>query len=469
MPKNKLEQKVEELASSEVDTFIRRNQNKKTTGRNVRPVIQSWADELDHIASTTDKHEAPAGDFQRVRKAANTLRNILKSKDDEITYFIVNAPEKFWDTLSYIINDTFNQRTYAPQPLTKYEIPGYANQRMGLKPSPKNDKPNENNIPDKEPALVPRRVKPESPNFNYSELKKQRELAKDKKEHEEQEEQEQEDQNLTKEQLTLHVPQEMLDKYANQHHQETVEVENRQAESQEADLADLWKRVSSIANQIYMKEVKALKESEATKIQSELPKAVTFCRNLINAVTKENPNDGISLDGACEFAIGMLKASKGMLQDLSSDWNTPEMDSNIEKIKDAYNSLLDFDFFNVTTQNINGAKANILDWANQIVELGMEVVKEDHNQKLIMGYRVERAKNIRDEYGTAARKGHDKDINNKISNILHDPQLASKNNLSNDGIANLIANYLRTSIKSATYNRTKLLVNAIKRLNGYVR
>lgn len=465
MPKNKLEQKVEELASSEVDTFIRRNQNKKTTGRNVRPVIQSWADELDHIASTTDKHEAPAGDFQRVRKAANTLRNILKSKDDEITYFIVNAPEKFWDTLSYIINDTFTQRTYAPQPLTKYEIPGYANQRMGLKPSPKNDKPEEN-IPDKEPSLVPRRVKPESPNFNYSELKKQRELAKDKKDKEKQEE---EDQNLTKEDLTLHVPQEMLNKYANQRQEETVDVESRQAEVEEANLSDLWKRVSIAANQIYGKEIKALRESEATKIQSELPKAVTFCRNMISSVTKEDPVDGISLDSACEFPMNMLKASKDMLEDLSSDWNTPEMDSKISKITDAYNALLDFDFFTVTRQNINGAKANILNWANQIVELGTEVVKEDHNQKLVMGYRIERVKTIRDEYANASRTGHDKDIRNKISNILHDPELASKNKLSSNGIENLISNYLSTAIKSATYNRTKLLVNAIKRLNGYVR
>lgn len=515
MAKNKLEEKVEKLASSEVDTFIRHNENKQTTGRNVRPVIESWADELDNIASSTDREEASPEDFQRINKAINTLRNILKSKDDELTYFMVNAPKKFWDTLRYVFDDTFKQRNYDPQPLTKYEIPGYAPQRMGLKPSPKKEKPG-SNIPDEPKLNLTRLPKDNGPRFDREEymqsrtaqeqLRKQKEAEeKELKEKEEREKQELEDKKIEErlEQekrdnpmgFAVNIPKEKLDKYINgqvevergqsaqpRQHQFTrpghTQIDSNvnndsssQGKNSSNSLAGLWEQVAIISGKILEKELKMIKGLNSNSIEN-IPAIAVYCETIIDKLSQNQPVDGISLKEAvgAQFALLTSPPSREIIKDLipqgARDLYTRDMILDVANINKAYRYILELNFDNITARDIFGIKVLLLENAQVIVENAKSLVKADLAEKQYTANRIETLQRIKAQYLEAYKTEDDSRVTSKVTDLFHKN---SKESFTDDAVETIILKYLDDTVKTKAYNKTKLLVNAIKRLNGYVR
>jgi hypothetical protein len=466
MAKNKLEEKVEKLASSEVDTFIRRNENKQTTGRNVRPVIESWVDELENIASSTDRDEASPEDFQRIRKAANTLRNILKVKDDELTYFMVNAPKKFWDTLRYIFDDTFTQRTYDPQPLTKYEIPGYAPQRMGLKPSLGKEKPG-SNIPDKPKMNLSRVPKNPEPSFDLDKHRQGRT-----------------NHVVNKEELEVTDPG-ILSRIRKQHDadaeevQEEVPVEIELSKREDTgmsqdDFIEIWHRIAICAQHIFVEEQSILNDLDDSSIQDMLPKIASYAQSIIDKVSTSDLIDSNSLKEAIRTPFESLKKSKNVMENLVPSGArtvfTQDMDQAITEIMRAYNNIIEFNFDGIDKRNLNSKIVPLLDNASTLVDSSKNLVKADLVQKQLFAARVEKIESIKKQYEVAANTGNDNGVRDKISDLFHNPK--SKlipEKMSDDNIIKYIMGYLKVTIKSAAYRRTRLLVNAIKRLNGYVR
>ena len=501
MAKNKLEEKVEKLASNKVDTFIKHNENKKTTGRNVRPVIESWVDELEDIASSTDKEEAPEEDFQRIRKAANTLKNILKSKDDELTYFMMNAPKRFWETLRYVFDDTFTQRNYDPQPLTKYEVPGYAPQRMGLKPSRTPNEEVGSNIPDKPKVVIHRVPKDNVPRFDKNELMRSRseEEARKKKEAEEKEAKERE----AKEKEELESQQEK---------------DKREFESNPSaysfslflrSLNDLKNKVPVEVNaeqkkEEYKRPLGFNNPSEVTKdykaFYGKVNKILSGMLTSEIDISKGMAENGlptvlVSITGVCDKIGEKLKEFNGniisrnealfknnilpLLSDLIEfkgrveairphkvkDFYTKEMDEAVDIIQQNYNNMITV---NEVPDNSNFKMSDVLSEFPKNIEAIFSyskiLISLDSAFKQDSANRIAVLSQVKASYSIAAQSGDPSDIKIDLFDNATDID-----KIDNSEIIKAINVYMKNTIKTLSYNRTKILVNAIKRLNGYVR
>lgn len=476
MAKSNVEEKVNQLAETKVDSFIRRNENKLTTGRNVRPVIESWADELDRIANSTDEDITPE-EASRLKKAENALRNLLKNRDDDLTYFIVNAPKKFWGTLRYIFEDTFTPRTYDPQPLTKYEIPQHLNQVAGMKPEPKK-KPVDTSIPKpkKNPVSRGRIDHPKFKPGSHAQI-----TTSNQKEDEAEEEQDDKyDDMLSNEQYGGIIGQSKnpidISEILQTHHQkEPVEVFSEN--NDQHDLRSLWKMISDVSHQVMKNEEQSYGEINRWNPEKGLLEFEELTANLhavISRIDITDKNAGKIL-GAAITPLRNRSVSSIINAHLTALEGSEELDDNRALAAAAQKAITETPLliygengFSMPEDKVRQA-LNVLDAnVNDLNDLCRKMILNVSALQENLESRLSLLKDIIDEHQRAASTGNTSVIKHRINDAFYNPK-KDPAYWKTAGVEQAIQRYLDTQVRTKAFKRLQLLIKAAKRLNSYVK